>query len=408
MEFSEALLGRLPCPLLCPGFSFRGFCDRIRGVGQRRVCGETMHEVRILSKQTNGLRLQSGSLRRNVSAWMLMIPSLILFAFFVWGPLIDTVKMSFYDTKGIQITKFVGLKNYKKLLVQPAYQIAWKNTVKYTVCSLFVGLAVPVIIASLITEVSCGRGFFRIATYYPNVIPSIAAVMIFTFFFGTGDKGVLNILLAKIGVEPVKFLTNEKWVIFWIVVAMTWKAAGSTALVYMSSISSIPQELYEAATVDGASPIRRFFSITMPTVLHTGSFIPLWLSMGANAYWVILFKNYFESLPKDFIDAARLDGCSDFRVFTRIILPLSRPILVVVAIFAICAAWSDFLMPYLLLGGTDKETVMVKLFSFQNSIKTNQTDIIRAVLYSVIPPTILFALFQKQIMGGVMSGGIKE
>lgn len=140
----------------------------------------------------------------------------------------------------------------------------------------------------------------------------------------------------------------------------------------------------------------------------TGSFIPLWLSMGANAYWVILFKNYFESLPKDFIDAARLDGCSDFRVFTRIILPLSRPILVVVAIFATCAAWSDFLMPYLLLGGTDKETVMVKLFSFQNSIKTNQIDIIRAVLYSVIPPTILFALFQKQIMGGVMSGGIKE
>ena len=140
----------------------------------------------------------------------------------------------------------------------------------------------------------------------------------------------------------------------------------------------------------------------------TGSFIPLWLSMGANAYWVILFKNYFESLPKDFIDAARLDGCSDFRVFTRIILPLSRPILVVVAIFAICAAWSDFLMPYLLLGGTDKETVMFKLFSFQNSIKTNQIDIIRAVLYSVIPPTILFALFQKQIMGGVMSGGIKE
>lgn len=140
----------------------------------------------------------------------------------------------------------------------------------------------------------------------------------------------------------------------------------------------------------------------------TGSFIPLWLSMGANAYWVILFKNYFESLPKDFIAAARLDGCSDFQVFTRIILPLSRPILMVVAIFAICAAWSDFLMPYLLLSGTDKETVMVKLFSFQNSIKTNQIDIIRAVLYSIIPPTILFALFQKQIMGGVMSGGIKE
>ena len=140
----------------------------------------------------------------------------------------------------------------------------------------------------------------------------------------------------------------------------------------------------------------------------TNSYIPLWLSMGANAYWVILLKNYFESLPKDFIEAAHLDGCGDFKVFTRIILPLSKPILVVIAIFAICASWSDFLMPYLLLSGTDKETVMVKLFSFQNSIKTNQIDIIRAVLYSIIPPTILFAVFQKQIMGGVMSGGIKE
>ena len=139
----------------------------------------------------------------------------------------------------------------------------------------------------------------------------------------------------------------------------------------------------------------------------TGSFIPLWLSMGANAYWVILFKQFFEALPKDFLEAARLDGCSSLQVFTRIILPLSKPIVVVVAIFAVTAAWSDFLMPFLLLSGTDKETIMVKLYSFQTSIKTNQIDIIRAVLYSIIPPTILFAVFQKQIMGGVMSGGIK-
>lgn len=129
--------------------------------------------------------------------------------------------------------------------------------------------------------------------------------------------------------------------------------------------------------------------------------------MGANAYYVVLFKNYFESLPKDYLDAARLDGCGSLRVFTRIVLPLSKSIIVVVAIFAVTAAWSDFLMPYLLLNGTGKETVMVKLFSYYNSIKTDQIDIIRAVFYSIIPPTIIFAIFQKQIMGGVMNGGIK-
>ena len=216
------------------------------------------------------LSTKKAKLRQDLVAWLLMVPSLVLFSFFVCGPLFDNVKMSFYQTKGMNLVKFVGFENYTKLLVQPAYKIAWGNTVKYTVCSLVVGLAVPVIIAALITEVSHFRGFFRVAAYYPNVIPSIAAVMIFTFFFGTGNSGVLNILLAKIGLGPVNFLTNEKWVIFWIVVAMTWKAAGSTALVYMSSISGISPDLYEAATIDGASPIRRFFSITMPTILKTG------------------------------------------------------------------------------------------------------------------------------------------
>lgn len=139
----------------------------------------------------------------------------------------------------------------------------------------------------------------------------------------------------------------------------------------------------------------------------TGSFIPLWLSMGANAYWVVLFKQFFESLPRDYIDAARLDGCGSFRVFTRIVLPLSKPIVVVVAIFAVTAAWSDFLMPFLLLSGSGKETVMVRLFAFRTSIRNTDIDIIRAVLFSIIPPTIIFALFQKQVMGGVMSGGIK-
>ena len=225
-----------------------------------------------MKKKNNAIRLQNrgAKLRKDMTAWLLMVPSLILFAFFVWVPLLDTVRMSFYETKGMNLVNFAGLENYKKLLIQPAYKIAWGNTVKYTLCSLVVGLAVPVIIAALITETTHFKGFFRLAAYYPNIIPGIAAVIIFTFFFGSGEGGVLNILLAKLGVGPVGFLTNERWVIFWIVVAMTWKAAGSTALVYMSSISNISPDLYEAATIDGASPLRRFFSITIPTILKTG------------------------------------------------------------------------------------------------------------------------------------------
>ncbi|SBW01375.1 Binding-protein-dependent transport systems inner membrane component [uncultured Eubacteriales bacterium] len=139
----------------------------------------------------------------------------------------------------------------------------------------------------------------------------------------------------------------------------------------------------------------------------TNSFLPLWLSMGANAFWVVLFKQYFEGLPKEYIEAAQLDGCSQLQVFLRIILPLSKPIVTVVAIFALTAAWNDFLLPYLVLSGGAKETVMVRLFSFRTNIRATDADILRGVLFAILPPAIVFALFQKQITSGVAAGGIK-
>ncbi|SHI13105.1 carbohydrate ABC transporter permease [Clostridium intestinale] len=139
-----------------------------------------------------------------------------------------------------------------------------------------------------------------------------------------------------------------------------------------------------------------------------GSFLPLWLVFGANAFYVILFKNFFEGLPKELIEAAKLDGCGELQIFLRVILPLSRPIVMVVVIFTVTAAWSDFLLPYLVLNGTQKETIMVKLFAYHSSNKVNAVDMLRAVAFSIIPPIILFTIFQKQITDGATAGAVKE
>lgn len=136
------------------------------------------------------------------------------------------------------------------------------------------------------------------------------------------------------------------------------------------------------------------------------SFIPIWLSFGANAFYVILFKQFFEGIPKEFVEAAKLDGASSLRIFRSVILPLSQSIVMVVIIFAVNAAWSDFLLPYLVLGGSEKETVMVRLFQF-NSSNATDVEVLRGVAFSIIPPIILFAIFQKQITLGVTAGGIK-
>ncbi len=136
------------------------------------------------------------------------------------------------------------------------------------------------------------------------------------------------------------------------------------------------------------------------------SFVPLWLCMGANAFFVVLFKQFFEGLPKELIEAAKLDGCGVLKTFLSIILPLSKPIVMVITIFTINAAWSDFLLPFLVLNGSGHETVMVRLFMFRTSNATN-VEVLRAVAFSIIPPIILFMIFQKQITAGTTTGALK-
>lgn len=162
------------------------------------------------------------------------------------------------------------------------------------------------------------------------------------------------------------------------------------------------------------------FSLLMPTTISIvplfmniqnlrlgNSFLPLWLSYGANAMYVILFVQFFESLPASIIEASRIDGCSQLQIFFRIVLPLSKPICAVIAIFAVNAAWSDFLLPYLVLRGGQLQTVMVRLFVFSTEQTVNEDTMMRSVVFSMIPPIVLFFIFQKQLTENAVSVGIK-
>lgn len=162
------------------------------------------------------------------------------------------------------------------------------------------------------------------------------------------------------------------------------------------------------------------FSLLMPTTISIvplfmniqrlglgNSFLPLWLSYGANAMYIVLFIQFFESLPKSMIEASRIDGCTPLQTFFHVVLPLSKPICAVVTIFAINASWSDFLLPYLVLRSGTMQTVMVRLFVFSTEQTVNADAMMRSVVFSMIPPIILFALFQKQLTENSVSVGIK-
>lgn len=204
--------------------------------------------------------------RSDLIGWLVMLPSLILFAFFVWEPILENVRFSLYSTQGFQLQKFVGFDNYIAVFKHPDFMAAFKNTFSYVFYSLLIGFLVPIVIGILISETVHFKGFFRVGVYFPNIVPGLATVWIWSFFFLPGKNGVLNILLSHLGIEPSVWLNNTALTIPLIIVMLTWKSAGSTALIYMASISGINPDLYEAATIDGAGIWQRIRHITLPCI----------------------------------------------------------------------------------------------------------------------------------------------
>lgn len=138
------------------------------------------------------------------------------------------------------------------------------------------------------------------------------------------------------------------------------------------------------------------------------SYLPLCLIFGSNAYYFMLFKDYFQKIPTSLIEAARMDGLSDFRIFYKVVLPLSKPIIGVVAIFAMTAAYSDFLFPYLILQDDGMKTVMVAIYNLSSTTTIDTSEFLMLLVISIIPQIIIFIIFQKQIMGSQVSSGMKE
>lgn len=208
--------------------------------------------------------------KRDLMGWLIMIPSIILFTFFVWEPLLESVRLSLYTARGVELQDFVGFQNYIEVIHDVNFKAAFLNTFKYIGWSLIIGFVVPIIVAVFISETVRLKGFFRFAVYFPNMVPGMAVALLWVYFFKPGETGVLNILLGKCGIEPSVWLNNAALVIPLIVIALTWKGAGSTSLIYMAGISGINPEYYEAAAIDGAGIWSRIFHVTIPCILSLG------------------------------------------------------------------------------------------------------------------------------------------
>ncbi|MGW4496851.1 carbohydrate ABC transporter permease [Streptomyces sp. NPDC004376] len=142
--------------------------------------------------------------------------------------------------------------------------------------------------------------------------------------------------------------------------------------------------------------------------LHTSLLndpLAIWLPAVANAFNLYLLKRFFDQLPRDVLEAAEIDGAGKLRILWSVVLPMSRPVLGVVSIFALVAVWQDFLWPLMVFSDTDKQPISVALVQLSQNIQL--TVLVAAMVIASIPMVALFLVFQRHIIAGISAGGTK-
>lgn len=205
-------------------------------------------------------------IKKNLTGWLIMIPSLLLFIFFVWLPIIQNVALSFFND--YSFSKFVGFDNYKAIFGEASFLTAVKNTFIYILWSLIIGFFIPIILGFLLNEIMHLKGLFRVLLYIPCMISGIAVVFLFKSIYGAESYSILNIIFNRQN-NPLGWASDPNMVIPLIVIAMTWKGAGGTALIYLSNFQQIDSSLYEASRIDGATAFQRLLKVTIPQMKNT-------------------------------------------------------------------------------------------------------------------------------------------
>jgi multiple sugar transport system permease protein len=195
---------------------------------------------------------------------LFLLPMLFVFGAFSWYPIVNTAIMSLQHTNLVQPPTWVGLDNFRTVLNDPLLPIAVKNTAVFAGLALIFGYPVPLAAAVLMSEVRRFGGVYSALAYLPVVIPPVVAVLLWKTFYDASATGVFNTILGWAHLGPYPWLQSQQTAMASLVLESTWANAGATVIIYLAALTGVNRELYEAASVDGASLWRKVWHITIP------------------------------------------------------------------------------------------------------------------------------------------------
>lgn len=285
--------------------------------------------------------------RRCMTPYLFISPFFVGYAIFFLYPVFQAIYMSLFQQVGIgSPPKFVGLNNYLDLLTDRTFLRSLWNTTYYAAGSIFIivpaalGLALALFVRNL-----RGREFFRLFFFSPNITAGVVVGIIFTLVF-SADYGLLNnFILVPLGLPPIRWLQEPQWIMPAIIILGLWRYTGINALYFMAGLQTIPQEVREAASIDGANR---------------------------------------------------------WQVFRFITLPLLRPITIFVLTFAIIGSYNLFAEPSILVGaqgGPDNAGLFMTMYLYLNGFRFMKFSYAAAIGVALAVIILTLTLVQLRLMG---------
>ncbi|AMG82846.1 MULTISPECIES: carbohydrate ABC transporter permease [Microbacterium] len=239
--------------------------------------------------------------REALAGYLFISPWLLGFLIFTAGAMVYSLYISFSSYNlATNSARPVGIDNYANLFEDPRVGVSLANTLFYVVMAVPLEIVFALILALLLNRVGRGAGAFRVLYYLPKMTPAVATAAVF-FLLLNGNSGAINQFLRVFGIQGPQWLVDPAWVKPSIVIMTLWTVAG-TMVIFLAALKNVPVELYEVASLDGAGPIRKFFSITLPMISGAMFFNVIVLSIAAfqifDQAYLLFWRDQSNSSPE--------------------------------------------------------------------------------------------------------------
>ena len=239
--------------------------------------------------------------REAIAGYLFISPWIIGFLVFTAGAMVYSLYISFSNYNlATNTARPVGITNYANLFDDPRVGVSLANTLFYVVMAVPLEIVFALVLAMLLNRASRGAGAFRTLYYLPKMTPAVATASVF-FLLLNGNTGAINQGLRFFGIQGPQWLVDPAWVKPSIVIMTLWTVAG-TMVIFLAALKNVPVELYEVASLDGAGPIRKFFSITLPMISGAMFFNVIVLSIAAfqvfDQAYVLFWRDQSNASPE--------------------------------------------------------------------------------------------------------------